>query len=509
MKKEILIELGIEGLPYNLYDVAVNSLFESVRRRLEDFNIPFTDLKINYSKNRILLNFYFLDAEYKEEHIVNFVKDAIAKVFIPIKGLKHSNRLGDYILWVQGVIDKKSLDFTNLNFHKDTKVPFYKMTDIQSYRDELTDNSIIFENNKRKEYFLQKSNKLAKEHGGEIHHIDYLVEKFIAEFNLPHPIMGEFNKDLLEFPKELVFTILIDICNVIPLFTDRGQLMPYYIYCIEKIQKEDKNFQENRSKDINRKLAEILNEWELVLNKDYEIYSTRMKEMKLPERVGTLFDKSERLKDLSVIIGDYLLVGDETKSNVKDAAEISKFDLTTKIVSTYPQLKGVIGFLYSKNKGNNDIISTAIKSHYKPKYFHDTMPSTTTGKILSLADKLDEITNSFIYSKLNDSTSEYQTSEIRRYASGIVKLIIQNKWNLNISTLIDDNLYLYIKNGNMVLDTPELKREIYNFIISKFREDVVKNYNDYCKLDRLLDTNPNNLFETYEKLSEGDTDERE
>ncbi|WP_300408061.1 glycine--tRNA ligase subunit beta [Lagierella sp.] len=509
MKREILIELGIEGLPYNLYDVAVNSLFESVRRRLKDYKIQFKDLKINYSKNRILINFYFLDSEYNKGDIVNFVKNTIEKVFIPIRGLKRSNRLGDYILWVQGVIDQQSLDFSNLEFHRDTKVPFYKMKDTKSYREELSDNNIIFENKKRKEYFLQKSNKLAKEHGGEIHHVDYLIEKFIAEFNLPHPIVGDFNKELLEFPKELVISILIDICNVVPLFTDRGQLMPYYIYCIEKVQKEDEEFQKNKLKTINDKLSEILSEWKLVLNRDYEIYSERMKETKLPERVGTLFDKSKRLMDLSVIIGDYLLVGDETKDNVKEAAEISKFDLTTKIVIDYPQLKGVIGFLYSKNKGNNDIISTAIKSHYKPKYFHDTMPSTTTGKILSLADKLDEITNWFIYSKLNDSTSEYQTSEIRRYASGIIKLIIQNKWSLNISTLIDDNLYLYIKNGNMVLDTPELKTEIYNFIISKFREDVVKNYNDYCKLDMLLGKNPNNILETYEKLSEGDTDERE
>lgn len=56
----------------------------------------------------------------------------------------------------------------------------------------------------------------------------------------------------------------------------------------------------------------------------------------------------------------------------------------------------------------------------------------------------------------------------------------------------------------MVLDSDELKRDIYQFIISKFREDVVKNYSDYCRIDSLIDEHPNNLLEAYESLIKGD-----
>ena len=104
---------------------------------------------------------------------------------------------------------------------------------------------------------------------------------------------------------------------------------------------------------------------------------------------------------------------------------------------------------------------------------------------------------------------EYQTSEIRRYASAIIKLILNERWSLDISRLIDDNLYLYIKNGNMVLDSDELKRDIYQFIILKFREDVVKNYSDYCRIDSLIDEHPNNLLEAYESLLKGDSYDKE
>lgn len=506
MSNELLIEIGIDGLPYNLYDVAVNSLNESIRKKLKDLKISYSDLKINYSKNRILFNFSFIDQEYSEKFMVDFIVKTLNTIYIPIKGLKYSNNLWDYIIWVQGIKDDKILDFSDANLcNSNDEVSFFKINSIETYKDELAENNIIFENEKRKEYFLKAANKISKEHGGQISEIDYMLENFIAEYNMPHPVVASFNQEILKYPKELICSILMDICNVVPLYTDKCQLMPYYILCIEKNRKNDELYINNLTQAIDEEINAVLNKWNEVLEKDYSYFYKNMQELTLIDRVGTLCDKTTRIKELSIIVGEYLLVGDETEENLERASDIAKFDLTTDIVKSYPQLKGVIGYLYSKKIGNNDIISNTVIDHYRPRFFHDSIPKSTAAKVLSLADKLDEITNYFIYSKMNDSISEYQTSEIRRYASAIIKLILHEKWNLDISRLIDDNLYLYIKNGNMVLDTDELKKDIYQFIISKFREDVVRNYSDYCRIDSLIDEHPNNLLETYESLLKGDS----
>lgn len=505
MSNELLIEIGIDGLPYNLYDVAVNSLNESIIKKLKDLKISYSNLKINYSKNRILFNFNFIDQEYSEKFLVDFIVKTLNIIYIPIKGLKYSNNLWDYIIWIQGIEDNKVLDFSEAELsNNNDDIAFFKISSIDSYKEELAENNIIFENEKRKEYFLKAANKIAKEHGGQINEIEYILENFIVEYNMPHPIVASFNQEILNFPKELISSILMDICNVVPLFTDKGQIMPYYILCIEKNRKNDEPYINNLIQEIDEEILGVLNKWNKVLEKEYSYYYESMKEMTLKDRVGTLYDKTIRIKELSIIVGEYLLVGDETEENLELASDIAKFDLTTDIVKSYPQLKGVVGYLYSKKMGNNDIVSNTVIDHYKPRFFHDSIPKSTAAKVLSLADKLDEITNYFIYSKINDSISEYQTSEIRRYASAIIKLILHESWNLDISRLIDDNLYLYIKNGNMVLDSDELKRDIYQFIISKFREDVVKNYSDYCRIDSLIDEHPNNLLEAYESLIKGD-----
>lgn len=506
MSNELLIEIGIDGLPYNLYDVAVNSFYESVRKKLDNLKVSYSNLKINYSKNRILFNFNFIDQEYSEEFLVDFVIKTLNTIYIPIKGLKYSNNLWDYIIWVQGIKDDKILDFSDANLsNSNDEVAFFKINNIDNYKEKLAENNIIFENEKRKEYFLKAANKIAKEHGGQISDIEYILENFIAEYNMPHPVVASFDQEILKYPKELIRSILMDICQVIPLYTDKYQLMPYYILCIEKNRKNDELYINNLIQEIDEELEAVLNKWNEVLKKDYSYFYKNMQEMTLKDRIGTLYDKTTRIKELSVIVGEYLLVGDETEENLERASEIAKFDLTTDIVKSYPQLKGVVGYLYSKKMGNNDIVSNTVIDHYRPRFFRDGIPKSTAAKVLSLADKFDEITNYFIYSKINDSISEYQTSEIRRYASAIIKLILHEKWNLNISRLIDDNLYLYIKNGNLVLDTNELKNDIYQFIISKFREDVVRNYSDYCRIDKLIDEHPNNLLETYESLLEGDS----
>ncbi|WP_237036288.1 glycine--tRNA ligase subunit beta [Mediannikoviicoccus vaginalis] len=510
MSNELLIEIGIDGLPYNLYDVAVNSLKESIRKKLKDLKISYSDLKINYSKNRILFNFNFIDQEYSEKFLVDFIVKTLNTIYIPIKGLKYSNNLWDYIIWVQGVEDDKILDFSETDLsNRNDDIAFFKINNIESYKEKLAENNIIFENEKRKEYFRKAANKIAKEHGSQFNNIDYMLENFIVEYNMPHPVVASFNQEILKFPKELIISILMDICNVVPLFTDKGQIMPYYILCIEKNRKNDELYINNLIQEIEEEISAVLNKWNKVLEKDYSYYYENMKEMTLKDRVGTLYDKTLRIKELSIIVGEYLLVGDETEENLEMASEIAKFDLTTDIVKSYPQLKGVVGCLYSKKMGNNDIVSNTVIDHYRPRFFHDSIPKSTAAKVLSLADKLDEITNYFIYSKINDSISEYQTSEIRRYASAIIKLILNERWNLDISRLIDDNLYLYIKNGNMVLDSDELKRDIYQFIILKFREDVVKNYSDYCRIDSLIDEHPNNLLEAYESLLKGDSYDKE
>ena len=54
MENKLLVELGIDGLPYNLYDVLIRELRESIITNFNKNNIYYNKLEFNFSKNRII-----------------------------------------------------------------------------------------------------------------------------------------------------------------------------------------------------------------------------------------------------------------------------------------------------------------------------------------------------------------------------------------------------------------------------------------------------------------------
>lgn len=192
MDNKVLIEIGIKNLPYNLYDVVIRNLKEELNKNLEINNIDYNEVKFNYSKNRILFSFIIANTiDVNNNKISKIIIDSLNKLFIPIKDLEISYFLKDYIIWIQGMKDDIFLDFTDFNISNevDSNITFYKMVSINEYIDLLRENNIILENDVRRNYFITKANKLAKEYGGVLFDSNYLIEKYINSYNLPYPIL--------------------------------------------------------------------------------------------------------------------------------------------------------------------------------------------------------------------------------------------------------------------------------------------------------------------------------
>ncbi|MFY9284719.1 MAG: glycine--tRNA ligase subunit beta [Miniphocaeibacter sp.] len=489
MDNKVLIEIGIKNLPYNLYDVVIRNLKEELNKNLEINNIDYNEVKFNYSKNRILFSFIIANTiDVNNNKISKIIIDSLNKLFIPIKDLEISYFLKDYIIWIQGMKDDIFLDFTDFNISNevDSNITFYKMVSINEYIDLLRENNIILENDVRRNYFITKANKLAKEYGGVLFDSNYLIEKYINSYNLPYPILKNFDNKLLEYPQKLLVAILLDICNVFPVVNEKNTLLPYFIFSVEKHDIDDENKISNIHLDKINVLLEVLKKYEKTMEFSYEYYLDKMKNTKLPMEIGTVYDETLRIKSFAKILGSYLKVGENTINNIEQEADICKLDLATDIVKEMPALKGIIGYLYAKENGFNDIVSNAMYMYYRPRFFYDKMPDTTSAKILSIADKLDSIANVFIYNTLNMKDNLYQTTDIRRKASGVINIIIDNKWDLNLSVIINDLIYTYIKYNNIVVDYEVLKNEIKSFILSKYREELINKNFQYKSIDNLI-----------------------
>jgi glycyl-tRNA synthetase beta chain len=116
------------------------------------------------------------------------------------------------------------------------------------------------------------------------------------------------------------------------------------------------------------------------------------------------------------------------------AALLSKADLLTDMVGEFPELQGVMGTYYARHDGEHDEVATAIGEHYQPRFAGDALPSTRTGTIVALADKLETLVG--IWGIGLAPTGDKDPFALRRHALGILRMLIEQQLNLSLSHLL-------------------------------------------------------------------------
>ena len=116
------------------------------------------------------------------------------------------------------------------------------------------------------------------------------------------------------------------------------------------------------------------------------------------------------------------------------AAKLAKADLVTGMVTEFTELQGVMGRSYALLDGEDAEVAEAIDEHYLPRFAGDRLPQTTAGRIVSLADKIDNIVATFSRGLI--PTGSQDPFALRRQALGLVRTVIEAKLRFSLSTLV-------------------------------------------------------------------------
>jgi glycyl-tRNA synthetase beta chain len=148
-------------------------------------------------------------------------------------------------------------------------------------------------------------------------------------------------------------------------------------------------------------------------------------------KLGSYKEKTDRVVELAKELG-----GD---AHAQRAALLAKCDLTTEMVKEFTDLQGVIGGLYARAQGEPEEVAQAIYEHYKPLSMDDDIPSTPTGQIVALADKLDTLRGCFNVGLIPSGSKD--PFALRRAAQGVVKILVEAKLELRLDALTSGALY--------------------------------------------------------------------
>jgi len=190
-----------------------------------------------------------------------------------------------------------------------------------------------------------------------------------------------------------------------------------------------------------------------------------LKEINFFNKLGSLFQKVQRIRKLGAFTSDQL---NFNKEKIEIASSICKVDLLSDLVGEYPELQGVMGSYFAKEQGFDDEICLAIKEHYLPIGMDSKVPKKHTSVVVAISDKLDTLVGFFGVGE--KPTSSKDPFALRRAAFGLIRIIIENNLKLEFKDLINYSINLYQDQGYN-LDLKSTPNDLINFI-----RDRAKNY---------------------------------
>ena len=219
-----------------------------------------------------------------------------------------------------------------------------------------------------------------------------------------------------------------------------------------------------------------------------------LKSMSFFKGLGTYFEKVQRMRKLAGMLSDELLI---SKEKVELSASICKTDLTSDLVSEFPELQGIMGGYFSAHQGFEKDISLAITEQYLPIGLSSKIPKKPFSVVLSVADKIDTMVGFF---GINEKpTSSKDPLALRRIAIGIIRIVIENKKDLRINDLISYSATLYEDQGYELINK-DLQKELIIFLNDRFKYYLKEKEIRYDIIDASLTSlSLNKLFSSFER----------
>lgn len=472
--------------------------------------IDLSEITIEEEKNG--KSYVYGNAKVKVKDIKEILKNETPKIISTISNPR-SMRWGGKnlrflrpIRWIVSLYNDEILDFdmegipvSNVTRgHRFLGKSRIEIERISDYQEKLEENYVILSEAKRRDLIVGGIKRLAKSRGGNPLMDEQLLDEVVHIVEYPTPFIGNFDEEYLKLPKEVVITPMKDHQRYFPVLSDDGNLLPYFISVRNGDEKGMENVIEGNEKVLTPRLEDAKFFYELDLKTDIMNQYEKLKEVTFYENLGNMQDKTERLKNLVETIGSLMLVSKNTMEDALRATQLSKIDLVSKMVIEFTELQGTMGRIYALKAGENTSVSQAIEEQYMPIKAKGDLPKSTAGIVLSLSDKIDNIVG--LYAIGLEVTGSQDPYGLRRQAIGFINILIENKININLDTLIDRTFVNYVDQFNLVFDYKETRDKIVDFFMNRLRNKLIEEGFRYDIIDSCINTDGTNINSIVEKV---------
>ena len=164
---------------------------------------------------------------------------------------------------------------------------------------------------------------------------DALLDEVTALVEWPVAISGRFDQQFLEVPSEALISSMQDHQKYFPVVDASGRLLARFITVANLESKDPQQIIAGNERVIRPRLADAAFFWNQDRKQTLAQHAEGLRNMVYQEKLGTLFDKQERVAKLAGRVA--AAIGGDT-SLAERAARLCKCDLLTSMVYEFPEL---------------------------------------------------------------------------------------------------------------------------------------------------------------------------
>ncbi len=354
-----------------------------------------------------------------------------------------------------------------------------------AYPEMLKSQGILLDPLTRRSTIAQQVSKLAVSVGGKPEVDETLLDEVNNLVERPTALLGKFDPESLKLPAEVLISVMKKHQRYFPVIKPDGELLPYFIAVRNGDDQSLDIVTDGNEQVIRARFADAA----FFINEDLryklEDFVPQLSTLIFQFKLGSMLDRTNRVEKLVAALKGKLGLSEAEEKIALRAARLCKADLATHMVVEMTSLQGVMGAYYARRSGEEEAVAKSIAEHYLPRNTGDSSPSTRSGLIVSLADRLDMLAGLFAAGLAPTGTKDPYAQ--RRAALGLVQSLIA--WDLDFDTL--EGIKQAAANLPLAM-TPEALQTCGEFITGRLKGFLTDQGFRYDVVDAVLARQGNN-----------------
>ncbi len=381
----------------------------------------------------------------------------------------------------------------------------FEVKHFDDYAAKLEKAYVMLDADIRKETILTESKNLAFAQGLELVDDQGLLEEVAGLVEWPVPLMGEFDNDYLDIPREVIQLTIRENQKCFVVSDQQSNTLTNKFMLVSNIVPSDGGAEVARgnAKVVNARLSDAKFFWESDLHQissasGFSHWLEKLDAVTFHAKLGSQGDRVKRITALAAELAT--IVGADVEK-AKEAATLCKADLNSAMVYEFPEVQGLMGRYYAEKSGKDDSVAVAIEEHYSPLGPSDDVPSDPVAVTVALADKLDTLTGFWaIDEKPTGSKDPYA---LRRAALGVIRLLLENNVRFGLSSKADADLLSFFHDRLKVyLRDKGIRHDLIDAVLTSQSDDLLIVTRKAEALQKLIDSEDGqNLLSGYKRTA--------